>query len=218
MASRLDSDGGIQNKTVAETRLDADQNNYLFFAVKAEFDTDTLRFSTLSGDCTIGGETYLGAGQLINFSDVTDSAELKSEGMIITLTGLDASILSMGLTEHYQNRPITMLTCFADGGGDSAGAAITSFKGRMMSMALNENPAGVSTITVSCENRLVDLRRPSNLRYTKESQKYIDANDIGFNQVTSLQDMVLTWGRIRALVTNLQASISGNVSGLGGGP
>ena len=218
MATRLDSDGGIQNKTVAETRLDADEQNYLFFAVKAEFDTDTLRFSTLAGDCTIGGESYLGAGQLINVSDIRDSAELKSEGMVVTLTGLDSSILSMGLTEHYQNRPITMLTCFADGGGDSVGAAMTSFKGRMMAMALNEDPTGVSTITISCENRLVDLRRPSNLRYTKESQKYIDDNDIGFNQVTSLQDMVITWGRLRALITNLQTSIDGDVSSFAGGP
>tara|TARA_B100000519_G_scaffold96656_1_gene84093 strand:- start:605 stop:1261 length:657 start_codon:yes stop_codon:yes gene_type:complete len=218
MATRLDSDSGIQNKTVAETRLDADQHNYLFFAIKAEFDTDTLRFSTLAGDCTIGGESYLGAGQLINVSDIRDSAELKSEGMVVTLTGLDSSILSMGLTEHYQNRPITMLTCFADGGGDSVGAAMTSFKGRMMAMALNEDPTGVSTITISCENRLVDLRRPSNLRYTKESQKYIDDNDIGFNQVTSLQDMVITWGRLRALITNLQTSIDGDVSSFAGGP
>jgi hypothetical protein len=51
-----------------------------------------------------------------------------------------------------------------------------------------------STVTIDAENRLVDLDRPSNLRYTKESQNFLHSGDTGFNRVASLQDKQINWG------------------------
>ena len=64
----------------------------------------------------------------------------------------------------------------------------------MTSLVINDTPEG-STVTIDAENRLVDLDRPSNLRYTKESQNFLHDGDTGFNRVASLQDKQINWGK-----------------------
>ena len=198
MATRFDSDSDIVNKTVAEARLNAEKHSFMFFAVQAEFDNDVLRVNTTAGDVVFDGNTYQGVGTLLSMSAFEDTAELKSAGLTIGLSGLDPSILSHSLTNDYHNRPITVFTGFLDGGGENAGAVMTSFKGRMTSMQITEEPQGANTITVNCENRLVDLKRPCNLRYLKESQKLIDPTDTGFNRMERIQTAEILWGKERS--------------------
>ena len=63
----------------------------------------------------------------------------------------------------------------------------------MTSLVVNDTPEG-STVTIDAENRLVDLDRPSNFRYTKESQNFLHSGDTGFDRVASLQDKQIVWG------------------------
>ena len=176
------------------SRLGAD-HQALFFAVKAEFDTDTIRVWTGAEDLTINSETYLGAGQLLTLGTVEEGTDLTSTGLTVGLTGMDATILNLGLTEQYQNRSITLYLGYLSGETNNVAGTVTLFKGRMTAMTINDDPINGSTISVSAENRLIDLKRPSNLRYSKASQKYIDAADTGFNRVLSIQDMEIMWGR-----------------------
>ena len=76
---------------------------------------------------------------------------------------------------------------------------MTAFKGRMQAITITDDPQGASTVVVESENRLVDLRRPSNLRYTKESQKFIDSTDTCFNRVQLVQKQEIYWGRKRVV-------------------
>ena len=76
-----------------------------------------------------------------------------------------------------------------------------------MLWVINDTPEG-STVTIDAENRLVDLDRPSNLRYTKESQNFLHSGDTGFNRVASLQDKQINWGK---------AGENGSTGGAGGG-
>jgi len=198
LATRFDSDSDIVNKTVAEARLNAEKHSFMFFAVQAEFDNDVLRVNTTAGDVIFDGNTYQGVGTLLTMSAFEDTAEMKSSGLTIGLSGLDPAILSHSLTNDYHNRPITVFTGFLDGGGENAGAVMTSFKGRMTSMQITEDPNGANTITVNCENRLVDLKRPCNLRYLKESQKLIDSTDTGFNRMEVIQTAEILWGKERS--------------------
>lgn len=188
MATRPGIDANLISRLGAEHQV-------LFFAVKAEFDTDTIRVWTGAEDLTIHSETYAGAGQLLSFGTVEEGTDLKSTGLTVGLTGMDATILNLGLTEQYQNRPITFFLGYLSGETNNVAGTVTLFKGRMTAMTINDDPINGSTISVSAENRLVDLKRPSNLRYSKASQKYIDSADTGFNRVLSIQDMEIMWGR-----------------------
>ena len=199
MATRQGLDSSIVN------RLGADEQA-LFFAVKAEFDTDDILVWSGIDDLVIGSDTYTGAGTLLSVSNSEDNLELKSNGLVVALSGMDTTVVNYALTENYQNRPITIFMGYVMGGTNEVAGTLTLFKGRMTSLVINDTPEG-STVTIDAENRLVDLDRPSNLRYTKESQNFLHSGDTGFNRVASLQDKQINWGK----------SSSGAGAGLGRG-
>ena len=190
MATRQGLDSSIVN------RLGADEQA-LFFAVKAEFDTDDILVWSGIDDLVIGSDTYTGAGSLLSISNVEENTELKSNGLTIGISGMDNTVVNYALTENYQNRPITLFLGYVMGGTNEVAGTLTLFKGRMTSLVINDTPDG-STVSIDAENRLVDLDRPSNLRYTKESQNFLHSGDTGFNRVASLQDKQITWGKTSA--------------------
>jgi hypothetical protein len=187
VATRQGLDASIVN------RLGADEQA-LFFALKAEFDTDDILLWSGTDDLVIASETYTGAGNLLSISNSEDNLELKSNGLVITLSGMDTTIVNYALTENYQNRPLTLFMGYVMGGTNEVAGTLTLFKGRMTNLVIGDTPEG-STVTISAENRLVDLDRPSNLRYTKESQNFLHNGDTGFNRVASLQDKQINWGK-----------------------
>ncbi len=181
------------NDTNLVERLGAVEEN-LFIAIKAEFDTEVIRVWNGIEDAALNGETYLGAGQLLSISVGEESSDLSSSGLTIGLSGMDSSVLNLALTENYANRPITVFMGYVDGASNNVNSSFTLYKGRMTSMKIADTPTGAS-ITLECENRLVDLNRPSNLRYTKESQEFLHSGDTFFNRVASLQDKEIVWGK-----------------------
>jgi|TARA_A100001015_G_C14990412_1_gene713624 hypothetical protein len=187
MASRSGIDSQITN------RLGADQQ-LLFFAVKAQFDTETIRLWTGIDDITLDGETYTGAGDLLGITDIEDTLEIKSTNCSFTLSGMDETVLNLALSEDIQNRKIFLFMGYLSGGGNVSAGEITLFSGRMTNLSINDDPDGM-TIIVNAENRLVDLNRPCNLRYTLASQQIINSTDTGFKYVMALQDKQIDWGR-----------------------
>ena len=175
--------------THLENRLGEDDEQ-IFLALKAEFDTEVIRVWNGTEDLAFDSETYLGAGQLLS----VQPAEESSAGMQVSLSGMDSSVLNLALTENYQNRDITCFIGYLMGGSLEVAGTIVLFKGRMTSMNVNDTPEG-ATISIQAENRLIDLQRPSNLRNTKESQSFLHDGDLFFNQVASLQDKEIIWGR-----------------------
>lgn len=179
--------------TAITSRL-TDDHQIMGVAVKAEFDTSDIRVWSGIGDATIASETYTGAGTLLGISGNEDTAELSSTGTIVTLSGMDETVLSYALNENYQNRLITIFLVFLMGGSNEVAGTMTMFKGRMTALSINDDTQG-ATITINAENRLVDLNRPSHLRYTLESQKHILSSDTSFKFVQQIQDMDIIWGK-----------------------
>jgi hypothetical protein len=187
MATRAGIDSAITS------RLGQDHQE-LFFAVKAEFDTDDILVWTGNDDLVINSETYSGAGSLLSISNVEDTLDLKPTGISIALSGMDADVLNMALTENYQNRDISVFMGFLMGGSNEVAGVLKVFAGRMMSLDVTDSMDG-AVVAITAENRLIDLERPSNLRYTAESQKFIDSGDTSLNRVQQLQDKQIAWGQ-----------------------
>jgi len=110
--------------TAISSRLGADAQQ-MFFAVKAEFDTDDIRVWSGTDDITVNSETYTGAGSLLGISGVEEDLELKSSGISISVSGMDSTILNYALTENYQNRPITVFLGFQMGGSNESAGELT---------------------------------------------------------------------------------------------
>jgi len=201
---------GIDAK--AAIKLAEDHQN-IIFAIKAEFDTSTLLLHSGSGDLVINSETYTGAGTLLAISDIEDSNDLKSAGVTFQLSGMNATVLSYAVTESYQNRPITLLLAFVSGGTDHVDGVMTLYKGRMTSTSISDSPTEGVTITLITENRLLDLERPCNYRYTRESQvALVGTGDTGFDAVEKLQDTDILWGRSTG-GSNIGGGSSGSSTG-----
>jgi len=169
----------------------SDDSMYLFYAVEFEFDSGTVRLWNGYTDAQIEGETYQAAGDLLNISNVEENGEIAARGASVTLTGLDTSLVSVVLSEDYQNRPARIMFGTIESGVYSA---YTLFKGRMDVMSITED-GQTASIDITIENRLIDLERPRVYRYTSEDQKAKYPSDLGLDYVADLQDKQILWGR-----------------------
>ena len=123
-----------------------------------------------------------------------DTQEVKSANISISLSAMNKDVSDLALSENVQNRLITVFMCFLMGNSPESAGTLVMFKGRMSSIQINDTPQG-SMITVNAENRLIDLNRPCNLRYSVGSQSYVDSTDTGFKDVAEIQDKNIDWGR-----------------------
>lgn len=188
-----------------------------FFAVQLYFDTQPLYFWTGLGDITVDSITYTGTGQLLQISELVETAEITAKGANLTLSGIPSNLLSLALSEPYQGRICRIMfgaidanrVYLTDESGnyilaeDSSRIDISSgdpnaiveiFSGYMDQMNIEEGPE-TSTIGLSVENKLIDLERVRPFRYTDANQKSRFPDDKGFEFVEDLQDKVFNWGR-----------------------
>jgi len=164
-----------------------------FLAVRMAFQTGDLRLWTGYNDITIDGDTYTGSGTLMSISPAEETAAVEAKGASIMLSGIPTDVVSLALSQNYQNR-----RCIIYFGCLSSGAVVADpypiFTGSMDVMTIDEGSETVS-IGLSVESRLIDLERARNRRYTSEDQKQIYPNDLGLDFVVDLQDMPIAWGR-----------------------
>jgi hypothetical protein len=188
---------------------------YPFFAIEIDFASGPLYVWTGYGDLIANGNTYLGAGQLVNISSVEETTEIEAKGATITMSGIPSSFLSLALTEPYQGRECRIyfglwlsnsqlstesnqvittenLFNFQLEGDNKYFAEI--FSGELDQMNISEQ-GSTSTISVTAENVLIKLERPVVRRFTNEDQKSRFPNDRGLEYVASLQDKEIFWGR-----------------------
>lgn len=167
-----------------------------FYAVKMNFTSGALLLATTYSDLVIGGNTYLGTGNILNISPITETSDTRATGVEVVLSGLDTSILSAGLTEDTQGMVVEIYfgvmttTSNADAIVDTP---YQIFSGFIDSMVLEES-GDSSTLTFTVENKLVTLERPIDRRYTEQDQQNLFAGDKGCEFVTSLQDKSVAWG------------------------
>jgi len=177
--------------TVVENALD-DSVIRPIFAVEFFFDNnETLRLWTGIGDQTLGGNTYTGAGNLLNISAVEETSEIAARGANLNLSGIPSELVATALSEPYQGRVCKIHFAVSD--GETYSDLVEVFSGYMDEMNIEEG-AETATIGVSVENKLIDLERARIARYTSQYQKSLYPNDKGFDFVESLQTKKTLWG------------------------
>lgn len=163
---------------------------YPFFAVELLFDGNgAVRMWTGLHTITVGGNDYVGLGNLLNISDIEETSEMAVKGAALTLSGVNSELLSLALTEPYQGR-----VCNIYFGVVNEGVFNQVFSGYMDQMNISET-GDTSTIELTVENKLIDLERPRVARFTSGYQKSVYPNDSGLDFVEGLQDKKTMWGR-----------------------
>ena len=164
-----------------------------FFAVELAFDEGTVRLWTGYGTIQVDGNDFLSGGDILGVSGITETADVAANGITITLSGLDASLVASALTEDYQGRACNLYVGVLSDAGAVIADPIKVFAGRMDLMSVEDNGA-TADITITAENRLIDLERSRVRRYTSEDQKLDFTDDRGLDFVAELQDKEVIWG------------------------
>lgn len=155
------------------------------------------------GDYTIaegqpGAGTYTGVGILGGISEIEETNNPVANGVALTLSGIPSELIATALDRKtYRGRKVRIWQGFfavEDDGHVLIGPPIPSFAGRMDTMVPTETGT-TSTITLNCENRLVDLQRSRESRRTNVDFLRRHPNDYSLRWVAGLQDKEFMWGR-----------------------
>jgi hypothetical protein len=145
------------------------------------------------GPFAYGGNTYVGAGSLGKVGIVGESTEVRSDGMTVTLSGIDATLLGECMTDIQIGAPAALYLACLDQNNEVLGTPYRIFGGTVDKPTFDIGTPTIS-ITLALENRLSDLQRASNRRYTAADQQIQHSTDTAFAWVEQLNDEALRWG------------------------
>jgi len=147
-----------------------------------------------TGDLTYGGNTYIGTGDLLSISQITETSDISATGITVSLTGVKTSLIAVAKDHEYQGRPLSVSLGAFDASGDLVADPTVIFAGFMDTMTIAES-GETSTISIACENKLIAFERAKVRRYTAEDQKIDHPTDKGFEFVTAIVEKEIIWGR-----------------------
>jgi len=162
--------------------------------VALDFESGFVRVWSGIGTLSFESQTFNGVGHLGSIAPIQESgAAVRANAITLQLSGIPSSLLSVALGSHYQGRNAKIWLGFFTTAWVLLDCAIL-FAGRMDTMQIDEGPE-TSTITLTAESHLADLKRPRVRRYTNEDQQQLYPGDLGFQYVESLQNAEIAWGR-----------------------
>jgi hypothetical protein len=160
--------------------------------VMLTFNSDVRYIWSGVGTLVWNGNSFTGVGSLGKISDISEGTTVQADGVTLELSGIDPIYLGECLTDVQIGAPAiiwfgNMLN------GVLVGQPYQIFKGTVDRPVVNGSGQTVS-ITLELENRLSDLSRASNRRYTSADQRLYYPTDIAFGWVEQLNDLALNWG------------------------
>lgn len=161
--------------------------------VKGEFDSGDINLWSGVGNITYSGDTYLGAGQLLNFNPVKETQKIQANGVEFTLNGCVDSLVSIAMNEEYQWRPISTWLGVLDDDFQIIANPYKIFAGKMDIIEIVDTGEN-SAITVKAESNLIDLKDTKERRYTHEDQIAEFTGDLGLEFMPTNADVEITWG------------------------
>jgi hypothetical protein len=163
--------------------------------VDLDFPSGHVRFHTRIGPIVWGGFTWDGVGKLGSIEVGTEDAELRPVAWRMTISGVDAALVTAARGEAFHGRPVRLYRGWLDPSTFALVATPERRRSGMIdSMQITLGP-NTGAITVNCESELARWQRPRGLLYTHESQQLIYPGDRGFDMVPTIQSRVLDWSK-----------------------
>jgi len=165
-----------------------------FQAVEITFTDGVVRFWTGYGQISADNERWEGIGQVLGISEASEASDLSAEGITITLSGLDTSVLAAILNENYKLQPCAIYVGALDENNEVVSDLYQTFSGRIDTINIQEDSEKVHLV-INAESRLIDLNRPRTRKLTDAEQQSRYPNDTSLAQVALLADRQLDWGK-----------------------
>lgn len=163
-----------------------------FFAAMLTFKSSTQYVWSGVGNLIWNSQTFVGVGSLAKVGTIQEGTDVQAYGTTVSLSGIDPVLLNECMTDMQPGAPVTLWFGLLSN-GVVVGTPYQIFSGTMDQPTVSIN-AETLTITLALENRMLDLSRASNRRYTSADQRLYYPNDSAFGWVEQLSDLALVWG------------------------
>lgn len=178
-----------------QTEFDARQN-YIFHLLEFQFDTPTY-YTDLPYSITVGGKTYISAGDMIKVEDVTEELNLKHDTLSVSLSGVNQANIAIALLSDYIDKKIILSIGAVDVSGDIVVSPMEYYTGLVESYGIAEDvDAGTSIIdwVTSSHWSLFDM--VAGRRTNDEDQQFYFPGDLGLEFTSEMvTEQSLTWGK-----------------------
>lgn len=213
---------GVDSAVLAGFDADIVRDVFLVFL---DLPGGAVRAHTRIGPIVFGGETFTGVGELGAISVINEESDLSAPGVTVELSGIDPSLMTIVLDEHYQGRAMTVWRgAVLDDGSVSEFLPSWTFTIDAVEITLGATGA----IRISGESTDAILGRPNLRRSTDEDQQARYPGDKFYEFTPLAADIEIVWPSVGGAAsspvtqTNPRGSASfddtgSNWSGDGGG-
>ncbi len=211
-----------RNLTAAAIAEITAQNMRPVLFVALQFSSGYLYLWSGYGSIVWNGITWQGVGDLGAISAITEVSDVSAASLNLTLAGVPVSLLGDALTQVRQGNAVIIYQGFLTAAGAIVANPYQAWAGRMDTCTIREGasqtggPVDTAVITLSCENRLIDLKRARERDYDQQDQQINFPGDNGFQFVPQLQQLNVVWGVATASVPIRTSGAPVNGIGIGG--
>lgn len=139
------------------------------------------------------GHQYL-PSQYLGFDAVTESHELLVNECVISLSGVDQSVLSALLQETYLFRRVRIRLAAMTEGRQVDGDPLLIFEGRMDKPRISVSADdGTISAAVTCASHWSDAARTNGRHSNSAEQRRLFPDDAGFDFVATMEETIF-WG------------------------
>lgn len=164
------------------------------FLFEATFGGTTYYWCTGSHDISYNGNLYLGNGYLQTPALVDEDIEMSATTNSIALTGEPSVLMSIIFGSAAHTNTGKMYFALVNEDLTIIGTPHEMFSGKLDVVEILDDP-NTATIKISYENKLIELDKQKELRYTDECQKTYYPTDKGFIYMQQTADWKGYWGK-----------------------
>lgn len=159
--------------------------------LEAAFPGGTLRLALATRNVTDGADTYTATGSFLQMDASQEGAD-GTEGLTLSLSGLDPAVLALVVAEPYKGTVVRVLEQRYDADDQPVEGPTVEYIGRVVAMTSSESPQDrTHTVVMQTEHYDAEGRRSVNLRFSDAEQRRRYPADKGAEYVTSLTERVL---------------------------
>jgi hypothetical protein len=178
--------------TAMVSEINASLNRPCFFFETA-LSGSTLRLWSGTGPINWNGFTWQGDSTLISIQLASETNEIRSTGIEVSLNGSSSSVVSLVLSDVKMGQSGKVWFGFLTSAGAVVSTPYLLFSGLFDTAEIDENDQAPE-IVLRYETKLVELERGKTFRYTTDNQRIFNATDRGFEYVPTIQDWNGYWG------------------------
>jgi hypothetical protein len=184
----------LQTKLAARTVFAADLME-LHLATPLYFTSTNIDIDYDSATAPDSGtNTYLAQGQFLNFSNITESSDIRVGQLDMTFTAVDTTTVSLLINNEYMNKRVVIYRAvLASDYSFTSDDVFTVFDGIIMGYSIQETNES-ATVTITVASQFADFERTNGRKTNPASQQVHFPTDKGMDfSAQIVKD--LKWGR-----------------------